>query len=243
MIGAHSTGSVTLEDIGLVVIAASAVAGWAAWWFLSRLAERRRRAALAAYAASRGWSFVAEDDAWAAMADGEPFGDGHDRQARYIMRGRYDSLRSVVFDYRWTTGVGKHETQHRAGVYALTVPVALPRVHIRPERMTDMAARLFGGQDIDLESEDFNRAFRVRADDARFAYDLLNPRTMEILLSVQGLVVQVSDRWVIATSEGGLDLEPVDYVLALLAGMVERLPDFVWTDRGARPPSARKRPA
>ena len=39
---------------------------------------------------------------------------------------------------------------------------ALPWVHIRPETaILDAAARLFGGQDIELESEDFNRRLLI----------------------------------------------------------------------------------
>jgi hypothetical protein len=159
------------------------------------------------------------------------------------MRGQYGGLASVVFEYRWVTGWGRQRETHGAGVYALGLPVNLPGVHIRSEHLMDTAARLLGAQDIELESEEFNRAFRVRAMDARFAYDLLNPRTMEALLGAQDLVVQISDCYLVATLDGGLDLEWVDYTLALLAGMVERLPDFVWTDRGKAPPPVRQRPA
>jgi hypothetical protein len=159
------------------------------------------------------------------------------------VRGPYAGLTSVVFDYKWVTGTGKQRRTHRAGVYAVGLPAGLPWVHIRSEHMLDKAARLFGGQDIDLESEEFNRAFRVQAGDERFAYDLLNARTMEALLSAQALIVQVADRYLVATLAGGLDLDCVDYNLGLLVGMVERLPDYVWTDRGTQPPTVGKRSA
>jgi Protein of unknown function (DUF3137) len=237
---------VTLESNGNLLIGAfAAVAGVAAIvaWYVRRQWERQRQAALARYAASRGWSFVAENDVWAGIAGGEPFGEGHDQDAWYVMRGHYGGLPSVVFDYRWVTGSGRDRTSHRAGAYAIGLPVALPWVHIRAERFMDMAARLVGGQDIELESEEFNRAFRVRAADVRLAYDLLNARTMEALLDAQALTVQIGNRYLVATLDGGLDLEWVDYTLSLLAGMVERLPDFVWTDRGKAPPQVKWRSA
>ena len=239
----HSTWRVTLDSLGFVAFAAFAVVVTVAAWFMSQLFERRRRAALGAYAAHRGWSFEAGDDAWAYIAEGEPFGEGHGRTARYVMRGPYAGLTSVVFDYKWVTGTGNQRRTHRAGVYAVGLPAGLPWVHIRSEHMLDKAARLFGGQDIDLESEEFNRAFRVQAGDERFAYDLLNARTMEALLPAQALIVQVADRYLVATLAGGLDLDCVDYNLGLLVGMVERLPDYVWTDRGAQPPTVGKRSA
>jgi hypothetical protein len=55
--------------------------------------------------------------------------------------------------------------------------------------------------------------------------------------------VQVADRYLVATLAGGLDLDCVDYNLGLLVGMVERLPDYVWTDRGTQPPTVGKRSA
>lgn len=231
------------EMIPFVGLAVIALLGWSANWYLSHLHERRRRATLARFAASRGWSFVAEDDSWAGIAGDEPFGEGHSLQARYVMRGQYGGLASVVFEYRWVTGWGRQREAHGAGVYALGLPVDLPGVHIRSEYLMDTAARLLGAQDIELESEEFNRAFRVRATDARFAYDLLNPRTMEALLSAQDLVVQISHCYLVATLGVALNQERADHTLALLAGMVERLPGFVWTDRGQAPPQVRLRPA
>ena len=237
---------VTLESdvvIVLVAVAAVALVPTMGAWYLWSLYERRRVAALARYAESRGWGFEAADKAWTGIAEGEPFGEGWGWKARYVMRGSYAGLPSVVFAYRWVTRSGNSRVTHRAGVYAVALPVDLPWVHIRSERFSDTAAHLFGGQDIELESEEFNLAFRVRGGDERFAYDLLNPRTMEALLAARALIVQIWGRYLIATLDGGLDLEWVDYSLNLLAGMVARLPDFVWTDRGETPPQVKQRSA
>lgn len=232
---------VTLESdvvIAFVAVAAVAVVPPTGAWYLWSLFERRRLAAMARFAESRGWSFEAQDKAWTGIAEGEPFGEGWGWKARYVMRGSHAGLPSVVFEYRWVTLLGDFRRTRRAGVYAVALPVDLPSVHIRSERFMDMTR-----QDLELESEAFNEAFRVWAGDERFAYDLLNARTMEALLASRALIVQIRGRYLVATLDGGLDLEWVDYSLDLLAGMVARLPDLVWTERGETPPEVTTRSA
>ena len=121
-------------------------------------------------------------------------------------------------------------------MHALALPVALPWVHLSPEGFFDKAAKLFGAQDIEFESDEFNQAYRVRADDPRFAYDLVNPPTMHALLGAGRPDVRVFGTYLILVRRGKLDLGAVDWALTVLAGMCERMPDFVWTDRGAVAP-------
>ncbi|HEY7073669.1 MAG TPA: hypothetical protein VH479_26320 [Acidimicrobiales bacterium] len=172
--------------------------------------ERRRRAEVGGFAAARGWAFRAIDQGWTHIARRAPFGLGHSPAARYVMVGPYAGLGAVVFEYQWATGTGDGRRMHGTGVYALVLPAPLPWVHVRGES--------------------------VRADDLRFAHDLLNPRTMEELVGAAGLTVQVSDRYLVATTGKALDLAWVDRTLQLLGRIVTRLPDYVWTDRGAAPP-------
>jgi hypothetical protein len=195
-------------------------------------ARSRRKAELAGFAASRGWAFTGRDDRWARIARRLPFGTGLYRLADDVMLGPVLHYRGVAFSY---TG-GSGSSRVRAGVYALELPVELPWVHVRAELPGEGVARLLGGQDIELESEDFNRAYRVTSEDPRFAYDLLCPRTMEELVAFRRLTVQVAGRFLVATGGRKLDLAWIDFVLGLLARMVDRLPDYVWTSRGVVPP-------
>ena len=67
------------------------------------LMEKKRREALGAMAAARGWSWVERDDRWADAFDGQPFGSGHNRQARNILQGQHDGRPFVGFDYVYYT--------------------------------------------------------------------------------------------------------------------------------------------
>ena len=51
-----------------------------------------------------------------------------------------------------------------------------PVVHVSKERAIDKIGQKLGLPDIELESEEFNRLFRVQCPDRRFATALLSPR-------------------------------------------------------------------
>ena len=57
--------------------------------------------------------------------------------------------------------VGQGARKPGAGAYAIGLPVNLPGVHIGPSTYGHGRPALVGGQDIELESEEFNRAFRA----------------------------------------------------------------------------------
>jgi hypothetical protein len=123
-------------------------------------------------------------------------------------------------------------------VCALGLPVPVPDLSVAPESLLSRVGEAFGFSDIHLESEDFNRRFRVHASDSKFAYDVLSPRTMELLLA------RPAERWRI---EGDTILcwdngrtEPVGMLdrLSLLSDVVDGIPDYVWRDRGATPDAA-----
>lgn len=65
------------------------------------------------------------------------------------------------------------------------LPHALPRLQVEPEGgLGSVSPGLRPlDADVDLESLAFNRRFRVRTDDRRYAVDVLTPRTMAAMLS------------------------------------------------------------
>ena len=69
----------------------------------------------------------------------------------------------------------------------LTLPFPnVPGLDIRRENLLDRVAGAFGFQDINFESEEFNRMFKVTAEDPQVAYQLIDPRMMNWLLSTGG---------------------------------------------------------
>jgi len=114
--------------------------------------------------------------------DFELFRQGSSRHGRNFLTGTWESLSLTIFDYHYAVRSGKHTRHYRHTVVMLEPPFALKRLAIHPEGIFDRIAAAFGFEDIDFESAEFSRKFRVTAPDRRWAYDVLTPRSIEFLL-------------------------------------------------------------
>lgn len=202
--------------------------------------EHQRTQALRAECASRGWTYRSED---ASLVDrwGEgPFGAGHSRRARHVVTGECDGRSFVAFEYSYkeTSGAGssRRTTTYTYAVHALTLPVPLPTLVVEPEGWLSRLADVVGVTDeVDVESEAFNHAFSVRADDRKFAYDVLHPRHLEDLLGTPARGWWIEGANILTADEDRLDLGQVVPRLQRLARVVGQIPSFVWQDRGYDP--------
>jgi hypothetical protein len=234
----------------LGLLALGAVAVYTMW------ANGKREKALAAYAASNRWGFSAEDDSLTARWRGTPFGQGDRRRARNVLSGSVHGRPFVGFEYQYDTessnsgmlngsngalfGTGysnRERTTHHFFVVAVRLPTFLPTLEVTPENFLNRAASAVGlGSRIELESEDFNRHFKVTARDPKFASDVLTPRTMQgMLSSAQGVCWRIEGTDVVSGGSG--HLEPVALLsrLTTVNGVVDGIPDFVWHDNGYEP--------
>lgn len=199
---------------------------------LGYLQAKRRREELAAYAASRGWRYEPDAPELVDRFEGAPFGVGHGRRAENAVQGTHEGRDFVAFDYSYvtTSGSGKdrHDTTHRFSVVALSMGAHLPSLSVDPENFVERFVGRLTNSDIELESDDFNRAFTVTCPDRKFASDVLHPAMMEFLLQHrelgwrfdgdQMLLVHIGQR---ATSE----IEPALRLMEQITGLV---PEFVW---------------
>lgn len=226
--------------IAWVLIAATAVVaiGFAV---RSYLRNQERIAALASLAASKGWTFSPVDpyglpQRWGGAA---PFDRGYDRAAENVVMGDVDGRPMVAFDYSYKEDTQNRSdgnsstTTHQFSVVAVGLPCALPEVEVTPEGVLAKIGQALGMRDIELESDDFNRRFRVRCGDPKLAVDLLPPRTMELLLRYPDrLRLRIAGADVVSHADGCL--EPADLLnrSAVLSGLVGNVPAFVWKDYG-----------
>ena len=221
-----------LAVLGLAVVGAVAVVGY-------RLEQKRRERVLA-YALGRGWRYDGEDPALVDAWPGEPFGRGDNRRARSVLSGQESGREFVAFDYSYdthtNTSKGRRTTTHRFAVCVVPLPTALGVVEVLPENVLTRAAGAVGvSSDLDLESEDFNRRYRVRARNAKLASDVLPPRTMEYLVALPADAVtafRLQGMHLIAWRDGRLEPADVVRTCAILDRVVDGIPSFVWRDAG-----------
>jgi hypothetical protein len=200
----------------VIIIGAVVVFGLVA--YLGWKAEQKRIAELRAYAARRGWTYTDRDDSWHESFTGSPFDSGHNRRSTKVLHGSHDGRESVVFDFVYHTTetstdsngrTSSHEEAHRFNVVALSLGAATPGLSVSPEgAFGRLLGRMFNS-DVELESEEFNRAFTVHADDRKFAFDVLHPRMMELLLQHRDTAWRIDRGWLLVVERGSYEIPDV----------------------------------
>lgn len=218
--------------LGLVLVVGLFIVGL---WVQKKRHERFR-----AWALRIGWTYAESEHGLAGISSGQPFGVGGSRKATEVLRGRFESYPAVSFTYSWTTGSGKNKSTHHAHVVALALPTYLPTVEVTPEGLGARLAKLVGVQDIQFESDDFNRAYRVAAPDERTGHAIVHPRLMERLLRTDalGTAWRIDGTWILSWDSGETNLDRLAPRLGVLAAVVRSIPRHVWLDHGYDPQTA-----
>ena len=190
---------------------------------------RKRRMALAAWAQKEGLYFSPERDDLMVnqFSDLKCFDHGRDRYAENVISGAWQGYGIQAFDYHFTSGYGRTETDHAFPALVVGAPARLKPLFIRPAGFRDKVAQTMGTEDIQFESAEFNRKFVVHAPDRKWAYDVLHPRAMELLLQTPSLAIEFSERSVIASRDGCFKVPDFAQALALVVGLLDLLPNYV----------------
>jgi hypothetical protein len=164
---------------------------------------------------------------------------GYGHEVTDPITGLRDGIRMDAFTHEWKTdrtetftdSDGHTHTRtvtdnHSEPVCGFLLPFDLPGLSVNGRRL---------GEKVAFESADFNRAFKVRAEDPKFASDVLHPRTMEWLLATTPRGWTVQQRVVVFEVEKH-DQLLVDACEATLRGWLGRIPRFVWADLGLTVP-------
>lgn len=202
--------------------------------------EHQRTEAMRAECARRGWTYRRDDPSLVDRWTQGPFGKGHGRRARHVVTGECVGRPFVAFEYsyRESSGAGqsRRTTTYTFAVCSLGLPVPLPLLVVEPEGWLSRLADAVGVTDeVDVESEAFNHAYSVRADDRKFAYDVLHPRHLEDLLQAPALGWWIEGAAILTAAEDRLDLDQVVPQLERLSRVLGHIPSFVWLDRGYDP--------
>jgi hypothetical protein len=219
----------------LFVLLALVIGGLVAYYQWQR--EQKRRSLLVEWAAANNWTFLARDDQWCSRWQGTPFNDGDHRRACNVLTGQWKGKPFATFDYTFQTHSsngkgGQTTTTHHYAVSAVQLPTYLPRLQVTPENMLTRLGNAVGLTDIELESEDFNRAFRVHANDPKFASDVLTPRTMQLLLGRPHFSWRIEGADILCWEQGEQEPAEVTARVATMLDVVAGIPSFVWHDNG-----------
>jgi hypothetical protein len=199
---------------------------------LSYYAAKKRRELLMTFARRRGWRFEWEQPLLVDRFTGPPFGLGFGRSAYNVLYGSHDGRDVVSFDYTYKTQTNDGKTTtthtHTFSVLALRMGVPMPPLSVDPENVLDRFVGRLTGNDIDLESEEFNRAFTVSCPDRKFASDVLHPQMMEFLLQHRQLGWRFEQDSMLVVASGQRSPAQIDATLEFMDGITDRVPEFVW---------------
>jgi hypothetical protein len=195
-------------------------------------AERARHARNKAFALAQGWTFIPNDPSLVMMFRSHPFGIGHSRSATDAMRGSFKGRDFVAFGYHYVVGSGKNRTSYDYGVLAVRVPGRIPLVSIGPEHIGTRVMAAFGADDVEVESEEFNRRWFVAAENKRAAHALLTPRMIERFLQedLNWKTVGFEPGLLMTCTRGKLDLPKTMPPFDTLCDIADLVPDFLAQD-------------
>ncbi|HEX2133335.1 MAG TPA: hypothetical protein VHH15_17440 [Actinophytocola sp.] len=163
------------------------------------------------------------------LLGGEPFDRGADQQPHDVLSGEIAGRPGLLVQFSWYRLSGSGASGLRSGMCAaavLELPAAVPELTVRPETGADRVR----GRDLQLESVEFNEAFRIEGTVDRFSYDVLNPRAMSWLLAHRGYSFRFAGRMLVAWREGMLDApEQLGDLAAFAATLYGMVPGFAYT--------------
>lgn len=121
---------------------------------------------------------------------------GKKRYAYNIIHGIYYGHHVLAFDYHYQTesrnSNGKKRTQHHHfSFFVLHFEGNFPELLISREGWLSKVAQFFGFDDINFESAEFNRMFKVKSANKQFAYDICHGQMIEFLLSNPDLNIEI----------------------------------------------------
>ena len=214
--------------IALFIVAAIGLAIWGAY------ASAQRRKELMLWTQSKGLRYRAGRDR--AMDTRFPkfkcLGQGSGRYAYNIMEGDWSGRKLLAFDYHYAThstdSKGHRRTNHHHfSAVILSSDLPLKPLFIRPEGFFDKITEFVGFDDIDFESAEFSRKFYVKAEDRRWAFDVIHPRSMEFLLDRAQFTIQFDRNHVIASRSEKFSSRDFETAIETVCGVLDRMPDYL----------------
>lgn len=158
------------------------------------------------------------------------FRQGGERRVDYLIEGKCLGRQLLLFDYAYVTGSGKSKTTHSLTALMIETPVFGRGLTVRPENFFDRIAAFMGFDDINFEFEEFNRAFQVKCNDKKFAYDVFHNDMMEFLMQHRDLAIEWFDFRILLylfPSQHVHTKAGAERMRGIAEGIVKRLPEYL----------------
>lgn len=203
--------------------------------YLGHLQAKKRREAFQLLAQQMGFRFYSEKDYSFASRFSflEHMDDGHKRYVFNRLSGDVDGERANIFDYHYETysrdSKGRRTTHHHYfSIFTLGLPGNLPELNIEREGFFSKIGQAIGFDDIDFESVEFSKRYKVKSRDKKFAYDFCNARMIDYLLRQQDLIIEIDGNTLALTFKGKLAIERVRPNFERLQKIRSLMPNYLF---------------
>jgi hypothetical protein len=161
---------------GLIILGLAAA-------IVTKLFDRKRTRQFEETARDLGLNFSKEVDSTFAEIQGsfDLLARGRSRRGRNMVFGEKGGTGVWVFDYRYTTGSGKHSRTHRQTVVCFRAEeLQLPKFSLEAEgMMSRIGSKLFGMQDIDFDTHPaFSDKFLLRGESEALVRQAFTPEVL-----------------------------------------------------------------
>jgi hypothetical protein len=179
--------------------------------YLKYQARQRRIRGVMTVAQRVGFTFTRDDVDRVVDMPFKLFVEGDGRKLELVMSGTHNERPLRIFDYWYyeesSDGQGhRSRSYHRFTCALLTLPAACPPLRLTHEDFLTRLGSHLGLHDVEFEYEDFNRRFRVKCNEQKFAFALLDGRMMQWLLEADTFEsLEVVGPWVLLAAK---QLEP-----------------------------------
>jgi hypothetical protein len=150
----------------------------------------------------------------------DPRADAYD-----VVFGKVDGVEFTAFSYGVRLGPGRPPVYR---VVAVRLPGELPPIAVGPERLIRPVSGILGLPNVEIESEAFNRSFKVLSRDRRLAVALLTPRTVEQMLTSEPFAWRIDGDLLVSWDESLVEPESLPGRIRQVTAIVRHAPAFLW---------------
>ena len=194
-------------------------------------AQKRRIRLWQQTAAGLGFQYSTNDPFDLVDMPFDLFSRGDGRGTENVLWGTKDGLDVKAFEF-WYYEQSSDAQGHTSRSYEhfscvlLPAPVVCPHTSISPEGFFSRIGRALGFHDIEFESEEFNKAMKVKSAEPKFATYLVDPQMMEWLLANKGWQFELSGQSLL-TYCGRVKPPEIASVIAAAQGFHQHIPRVV----------------
>ncbi len=205
--------------------------------YIGHLQAKKRREAFERLAMELGFRFYPQKDYSFAKRYGflDHMDDGHKRYAFNRLFGETDGQQAHIFDYHYETysrdSKGNRRTHHHYfSIFTLSLPAAFAELNIEREGFFSKIGQALGFDDIDFESLEFSKRYKVKSRDKKFAYDFCNAQMIDYLLQQRDLIIEVDGNTLALTFKGKLSIEAIRPNFERLKKIRSLMPNYLFNN-------------